>query len=102
MNDVINMRYPDDKSVEDRIKDTPHASLHARHVLALQAADKALRRKNNRIYHLLEENAELAAELLRAERQIKRYERLMDAIENSNPEAVHQLLQEYGLAKVNR
>ena len=102
VSDVIKMRYPDDQSVEDRISKTPHASLHARHVIALQAAQKGIDRKNRKIWRLEEAFGELEAERLGLERQIRKYEKIMDVLEESNADVVKQLLIEHGLAKARK
>lgn len=103
MNDVVKInRYPDDKAVEDRISNTPHASLHARHVLALQAAQKGIDRKNRKIWRLEEAYDELEAERLALDRQVRKYERVMDILEKDNAEIVIKLLIQEGLSKAGR
>ena len=99
MSDVINIRYPDDESVQKRIAETPHASLHARHVLALQAANKAINRKNGKIRRLLEDMELVESENVTLTRQVRKYERIMDVLETGNADIVKQLLIEHGLAK---
>jgi hypothetical protein len=104
MNDVIpiNQKYQDDDSVKKRINETPHASLHARHVLALQASQKGIDRKNRKIWRMEHVLVELECEKLSLERKIRKYEKIMDTIEESSPEVVQQLLVAHGLAKAQR
>ena len=104
MNDVvpITQKYQDDESVKQRINETPHASLHARHVLALQAAQKGIDRKNRKIWRMLETISELEAERLAMERRIRKYEKIMDTLEEGNAEVVQELLLAHGLAKAQK
>lgn len=104
MNDVIpiNQKYQDDDSVKKRINETPHASLHARHVLALQASQKGIDRKNRKIWRMEHVLVELECEKLSLERKVRKYEKIMDVLEEGNAEVVKELLIAHGLAKAQR
>lgn len=103
MNDVVNItKYQDDESVQKRVNETPHASLHARHVLALQASQKGIDRKNRKIWRMEHILVELESEKLALERKIRKYEKIMDTLEEGDVSIVHELLVAHGLAKAQK
>lgn len=108
MNDVVDFQQPvqtieeTDLDIEirkQRAALNADASLHARHVLALQAANKALHRKNSRIASLTAQRDELRAALVHAERQMRHMQRVIDSLDHDSVTTVQDLLAKLKIAR---